>query len=150
MVDVGSPKSTNFHWLLPHKIDVLRPSSHFLSSKYTEKNRTCLRCANNHSQFGTFFLSKSLEDFYTRIQQITTVSSMLDQDLEPIVSWLTYPKIWTFWLWNFEQFWSIFHFDLGVSRYCTCCLSCTSWWPCYDIHYFCSRHADDPRSVHTA
>ena len=31
-------------------------------------------------------------------------------------------------------------FVLGVNWYCVCCLSCASWWPCHDIHFFCSRH----------
>ena len=37
----------------------------------------------------------------------------------------------------FKKRWCIFHFDLGVSRYCVCCLSCASW---YNIHDFCGCH----------
>ena len=50
-----------------------------------------------------------------------------------------YPNIWTFRLWNLQQWWCIFHFDLGVSWYCVCCLSCASWQSWYDIHYYLQR-----------
>ena len=35
---------------------------------------------------------------------------------------------------------SIFHFYLGISRYCVRCLSIASWQAGYDIHDFCCCH----------
>ena len=45
----------------------------------------------------------------------------------PLVSWKTYPCIWTFRLWNLKQPWSVLHFYLGVSWYCVGGLSSASW-----------------------
>ena len=58
----------------------------------------------------------------------------------PLVSWLTNPNVWTFRFGNFQYFWSIFHFNLGLSRYCVRCLSFAPWQSGYDIHDFCCRH----------
>ena len=55
-------------------------------------------------------------------------------------SWKTYPIIWTFRLWNFEQPWSVFHFHLSVTWYCVGCLSWTSWKPWCNVHDFCGCH----------
>ena len=43
----------------------------------------------------------------------------------PFMSWKTYPKIWTFWLWNSGQSGSILHLDLGECWYSVGCLSIT-------------------------
>ena len=40
----------------------------------------------------------------------------------------------------FNNFWSSFHFDLCISRYCVRRLSWASWQSAYDIHDFCCRH----------
>ena len=34
----------------------------------------------------------------------------------PFLFWQTNPNIWTFWLWNFEHRWCIFHFILDVKQ----------------------------------
>ena len=60
--------------------------------------------------------------------------------LRPFVSWQTNPNVWTFRFWNFQLFVSIFHFDLGISRYCVRCLSSAPWQTGCDIHDFCCRH----------
>ena len=39
-----------------------------------------------------------------------------------------------------KKSWCIFHFDLGVSGYCVCCLSWTSWKPWCNVHDSCGRH----------
>ena len=46
----------------------------------------------------------------------------------------------TFRFWNFQQFWSIFHFYQGTSRNCISCLSCAPWQSGYDTHDFCCCH----------
>ena len=43
-------------------------------------------------------------------------------------------------IWEFSELWSIFHFDLGRSRYCVRCLSCASWQSGDDIHDLFCRH----------
>ena len=58
----------------------------------------------------------------------------------PTVLWWTYPNIWTFWLWNVQSCWCIFHLDLRMSGYCISCLTWTSWKSGYDIHDLCCRH----------
>ena len=76
----------------------------------------------------------------------------------PFVSWWTNPNVWTLRFGNFQQFVSIFHFYLGISRYCVFCLSCAPWQSGYDIHDFCccylrcrwslfSEHCTRPRIV---
>ena len=56
------------------------------------------------------------------------------------VSWHTNPSVRTFRFGNFQSFWSIFHFYLGISRYCVSCLSRASWQFGDDIHDFCCSH----------
>ena len=58
----------------------------------------------------------------------------------PFVSWKTYPNIWTFWFWNFEQLRSFLQFYLGVRRYCISCLSLTTWQSWNNVHDLCSGH----------
>ena len=58
----------------------------------------------------------------------------------PLVSWWTNPNVWTFRFGNFQQFVSIFHFHLGLSWYCICCLSIATWQSGDDIHDFGCRH----------
>ena len=104
----------------------------FMSSTYTDRNNCCFLWANKHSQFGTIPNSDST---YTSSNCLSHNNpacgcpykfSQEEQRvfrtgpwLWPFMSWKTYPNIWTFWLWNFEQFWSVFC--------CVSCLSCTVW-----------------------
>ena len=43
-------------------------------------------------------------------------------------------------IFEFSIFWSIFHFNLGIRRYCVCCLSIATRQSGNDIHYFCCCH----------
>ena len=72
------------------------------------------------------------------LSRITTGSSRLDHDFGYLCFGRRNQNIWTVWLWNFEQFVSIFHFDLSISGYC--CLSWTSWKPWNSVNDFCGCH----------
>ena len=65
----------------------------------------------------------------------------------PFVSCKSYPYVWTFGQWNFEQSWSILQFHLGVCRYCNSCLSFTIWQFWNYIHNFRSGHFWRRRSL---
>ena len=72
--------------------------------------------------------------------------------LWPLVSWKTYPYIWTLRLWNFKHPWCVLHFYLGVSWYCVGGLSqrilvLSQWRPSLLQQSICE--ADDPLSVKT-
>ena len=41
----------------------------------------------------------------------------------------------------------ILNLNLGVSRYCVGCLSCTVRWSCNDIHHFCGSHLGRRRAL---
>ena len=56
------------------------------------------------------------------------------------VSWKTYPYVWTFWLRNFQQSWSIFQCYLDIYRYCIRSLSFTICEFCNYIHDFRRSH----------
>ena len=58
----------------------------------------------------------------------------------PLVSWKTYPNIWTWRLLNVQQPWSVLHLHLGVGWYCVGGLSCTGRSSCNDVHHFCCCH----------
>ena len=51
----------------------------------------------------------------------------------PFVFWLTYPNIWTSWLWDLQWRWCIFHFGMRMSGCCVCCLTWTSWKSGYNV-----------------
>ena len=57
------------------------------------------------------------------------------------------PYVWPFRFGNFQKFWSIIHFYLGVSRYCVSCLSLAPWQSGYDIHHFCGSHLERRRAL---
>ena len=63
------------------------------------------------------------------------------------VSWKTYPYFWTFWLRNFQQYWSIFQCYLGICRCCIRCLSFTICNFCNYIHDFRRSHLWRRRSL---
>ena len=64
----------------------------------------------------------------------TTWSSILDHDLGNLCRGRRIQNVWTLRFWIFEQFVSIFHFHLGISWYCVCCLSIATWQSGDDIH----------------
>ena len=65
----------------------------------------------------------------------------------PFVSWWTNPNVWTLRFWNFQQFVSIFHFHLGIRRYCVCCLSIATKQSGDDIHDLSCCHLRCWRSL---
>ena len=58
----------------------------------------------------------------------------------PFVSWQTNPNVWTFRIWNFQQFGCILHCYLGICRHCVCCLSVATRESGYDVHDFSCCH----------
>ena len=74
-----------------------------------------------------FLPSKFQQNFllisFKKYQKIFNVC----QGFRRFVSWMTYPYVWTFWLWNFEQSGSVLHFYLSVRGYCISCFSVVIW-----------------------
>ena len=104
----------------------------FMSSTYTDRDNCCFLWTNKHSQFGTIPKSDSnytSSNCFSHNNPACGCPCKFSQEeqrvfrtgpwLWPFMFWKTYPNIWTFWLWNFEQFWSVFC--------CVSCLSCTVW-----------------------
>ena len=65
----------------------------------------------------------------------------------PYVSWKAYPYVWTYWLRNFEQSWTILQFYLGVCWYRICCLSFTIRQFCSYIRDLCRSHLGRGRAL---
>ena len=126
--------------------------ANFMSSTYTDKNNPFSRCMKRHSQFGIFS-----QPCFNRIfsnclshnspakrrpnrfrSRGTTGSSILDHDFGHLcrggrLQMSGHSDLGI-------SFWSIFFFDMGMSKYCISCLSCAPWQSGYDIHDCCCRH----------
>ena len=146
--DVGSPKSTSllssFHigsrfcfspaiLCHPHtQIRIINPLSrwtmrHFQFRIFSQPcfNRIFSNCFSHSSPAKGWpyrFLSRGTTIFH------------IGPWFRPFVSWWTNPNVWTLRFWNFQQFVSIFHFHLGMSWYCVCCLSIATRQSWYDTH----------------
>ena len=108
-----------------------------MSSTYTGKNNPFSRCTKRHSQFGIFSQPYSIgssqiafpiivlpKDDHNRFRSRgMTGSSILDHDLGHLCFGRRIQMSGHSDFGNFTQFVCIFHFDLGISRYCVCCLS---------------------------
>ena len=69
----------------------------------------------NIPQIGTFHQQHFNRTFTDSVQEEQLGFFHTGPRVGPFVLRQTYPKIWTFWLWNFQLRRCIFHFDLGKS-----------------------------------
>ena len=121
-----------------------------MSSTCTNKNDPSSRWTKKHSQFGIFsqpcfngIFSNCLSHNspakwwpYRFLQRGTTGSSMLDHDLGHLCRGRRIQMSGHSDLGFFSKYVNIFHFYLGVSRYCVCCLSFATWQSGDDINDF--------------
>ena len=128
--------------------------ANLMSSTYTDKNNPFWRCTKRHSQFGTFshtcfnrIFSNCLshnspaKGWPKRFRsRRTTGSSILYHDFGHLCFGRRIQMSGHSDFGIFNNFVSIFHFYLGISRYCVCCLSIATLQSGYDIHDFCCRH----------
>ena len=64
----------------------------------------------------------------------------VDPGFWPLMSWKTYPWVWTFWFCNSDQSRSVLQFHLGIGWYRVGCLSVSIKSSCNNVHYFCGSH----------
>ena len=152
--DVGSPKSTSLLSTFHIGSMFCFFPANFMSSTYTDKNNPFSLCTNKHSQLETFsqpcfkrIFSNCLSHNspakgwrYRFRSRRTTGSSTLDHDLGHLCRGRRILMSGHSEFGNFQSFWSIFHFYLGISRYCIRCLSITTWQSGDDIHDFFGSH----------
>ena len=143
-----SPKSTSLLTTFHNGSMFCFFPANFMASTNTDKNNPFWRCTKRHSQLDTFS-----QPYFKRI-----FSNYLSHN-NPAKGWQKHISLnWNDWIFHtvcvsvdvskyldiltsyFWQRWCIFNFDLGVSRYCICRLSCASWWPWCNVHHICSRH----------
>ena len=152
--DVGFPKSTSV-MSISHSgsIFCFFPVI-FISSTYTDKNSPFSRLTNKHSQFVTFsqpYFNRTFSNClshnspakgwpYRFRSRRTTWTSILDHDSGQLCFHRRTQISGHSDFGIFLQWWCIFHFALGLSWYCVCCLSCASWQSGDDIHDFGCCH----------
>ena len=120
-----------------------------MSSTYTDKNILFSRCTNKYSQLEIFsesYFNRIFSDWlsltskgypYRFLSRGTTGSSTLDHDFVICVVGESNCLDISILKFLFDNFWNIFTFDLGISRYC---ISCLCWHSGYGIHDLCYNH----------
>ena len=153
--DVGSLTSTSLLSTFHIRSMFCFFPANLMSSTYTDKNNPFSRCTNRHSQLETFsqpcfneifsnclshnspakgwpyrFRSRGRLDlpYWTIILAISVVEKRIQMSGHSDLG-------------IFNKFWSIFHFHLGISRYCVNCLSCAAPQQSgNDMHDSCCCH----------
>ena len=166
--DVGSPKSTSLMSTFHIGSMFCFFPANFMSSTYTDKNNPFSRWTKKLSQLETFLPTVFQWDFFSNClfhnspakgwpyrfrSRATTGSSILDHDLSHLCHVRRIQMSGHSDFGIFNNYFCIFHNDLGTSRHCVSCLSCAPWQSGYDIHDFFAAvicDADDPCSVNTA